>query len=145
VDYPIKLRRDTNGTILVSFPDFPEAFTVGDDRDDARLRAIDALATAIQGRIADREDIPKPSKGYRETVRLPSQAVAKVLLYRTMRERNISKAELARRLRRHRPEVDRLLDLRHATRLEQVDAALASLGAHLDIKVKEDVGPRDRR
>ena len=107
MDYPIKLRRDTNGTFLVSFPDFPEAFTVGDDAEESRMRAVDALETAIQGRIADREDIPKPSKGHRETVRLPSQAVAKILLYRKMRERKVSKAELARRLRRHRPEEDR--------------------------------------
>ena len=31
--YPIKLKRDTNDTLLVSFPDFPEAHTWGEDKE----------------------------------------------------------------------------------------------------------------
>jgi len=44
MDYPVKLKRDDNDTILVSFPDFPEAHTYGDDEGDALERAKDALA-----------------------------------------------------------------------------------------------------
>jgi hypothetical protein len=43
---------EDNGTIL------PEAATFGDDREDALLRAIDAIQTAAQGRIAAREPFP---------------------------------------------------------------------------------------
>ena len=46
--YPVKLKRDTNGTILVGFPDFPEAHTFGEDNQDALLRAVDALETVRQ-------------------------------------------------------------------------------------------------
>jgi antitoxin HicB len=35
----------------------------------------------------------------------------------------------------HLPQVDRLLDLTHASRLDQAEAALASLGHTLEIKV----------
>ena len=52
--YPAKLERDSNGTILVSFPDVPEAHTFGDDREEALARAVDALETAFIGYTKDR-------------------------------------------------------------------------------------------
>ena len=131
--YPVKLKSDTNDTILVTFPDIPEAVTHGEDRMDALARAIDALETAIQGRIADKEDIPKPSRGHKYGVKLPTQAVVKILLYNTMRDKKVSKARLARNLHCHRPQVDRLLDLKHASRLDHIDAALQSLGTYLEV------------
>ena len=33
--YPVTLTKDSNGTILVDFPDFPEAHTFGDTKDEA--------------------------------------------------------------------------------------------------------------
>src|SRR5579863_6130232 len=110
--YPIKLRKDTNGTLLVTCPDLPEVTTFGEDRADARHRAVNAIEEAIAARMAHREPIPRPSAG-KLRVALPSQAVAKILLYRTMRRRGVSKAALARSLKWHRPQVDRLLNLRH--------------------------------
>ena len=46
------------------------------------------------------------------------------------------KAELARRLGARPATVDRLLDIAHASRLEQLDAALAALGKRLDVKIR---------
>ncbi|MFQ6017910.1 MAG: type II toxin-antitoxin system HicB family antitoxin [Kiloniellaceae bacterium] len=131
--YPVRLKRDTNGTVLVTFPDFPEAATFGEDNQDALLRAVDALQTAVQGRMSDREEIPEPSPRFRYRVQLPTQAVVKILLYRAMREKGVSKSKLARSLHWHRPQVDRLLDLRHASRLDHIDAALQQLGARLEV------------
>src|SRR5579862_6796021 len=59
--YPVTLKRDTNGTILVGFPDFPEAHTFGDDADEAMMHAVDALETALSMYIDDRRPIPVPS------------------------------------------------------------------------------------
>jgi antitoxin HicB len=56
--YPIVLERDDNDTLLVSFPDFPEAHTFGEDEADALVRAKDALMTVLEARIRDRESIP---------------------------------------------------------------------------------------
>ena len=50
-------------------------------------------------------------------------------------EQGIKKAELARRLGWHTPQVDRLFDLRHASRLDQIEAAAAALGRHLEVRV----------
>ena len=48
------------------------------------------------------------------------------------------KAGLARRLGARPASVDRLLDIAHASRLDQLDAALAVLGKRLDVKIKND-------
>ena len=132
--YPVKLKRDTNGTILVTFPDFPEAHTFGEDKEDALLRAVDALETTIMAYMANKRAIPAPRRRRGNGVELPTQAVVKILLYRVMREQKITKSELARRLHWHRPQVDRLLDLRHASRLDHVDAAMQELNARFTVE-----------
>ncbi len=45
-DYPVNLTPD-DGTVLVTFPDVPEAITFGMDEDEALLQAVDALETAL--------------------------------------------------------------------------------------------------
>jgi antitoxin HicB len=54
-----------------------------------------------------------------------------------MRTAKIGKAELARRLNCHLPQVDRLLDLRHASRLDRLEAAFRALGKQLSVQVSE--------
>jgi predicted RNase H-like HicB family nuclease len=52
LSYPVKLTPDDNGTILVTAPDLPEVSTFGADKADALVRAADAIATALKGRIS---------------------------------------------------------------------------------------------
>jgi len=92
--YPVELTQDTNGTLMVAFPDFSEAATFGEDEADALLRAVDALETVLAARIDDRE----PWQG---------------------------------------PQVDRLLDLGHASRLDQIEQALAAPGKRLTLDVAD--------
>ena len=61
MDYPVHLEPDDNGTILVSFPDFPDAHTFGTDRADALAHAADALATIVEAYRTDGRPIPAPS------------------------------------------------------------------------------------
>lgn len=53
-----------------------------------------------------------------------------------MRDEGVRKTELARRLGWHLPQVDRLLDLRHASRPEQAEAALQALGRRLVVDLR---------
>ena len=55
----------------------------------------------------------------------------KVRLYQGMREQGVGKAELARRLGWHMPQVDRVLNVEHHSRLDRMDAALAAIGRRL--------------
>ncbi len=135
--YPVKLRRE-GSRILVSFPDVPGVHTYGTGRKQALPRAVDALETMLMGIIADKEDIPSPSPARgRPFVELPALTEAKIVLYRTMRARGVGKAELARRLGCHLPQVDRLLDLRHASRLNQLEQAFRILGRQLTITIQK--------
>lgn len=137
--YPVKLQRDTNGTLLGVFPDVPEAHTFADDERTALRRAAAALETALSVYIEQRLPIPDPSpirRGYR-AVSLPALSEVKVALYRTMLDQGVRKSELARRLGWHTPQVDRLLDLTHKSRLDQIEAAFHALNKELDIAVRD--------
>ncbi len=133
LDYPVKLTPD-EGTFLVTSSDFPELTTFGEDRDEALVRAVDALEEAIAARMALRVDIPSSSKG-KTRVTLPTLTAVKVILYRGMKEQGVGKAELARRLNWHLPQVDRVLDIDHHSRLDQMEAALSAIGLHLYVSV----------
>jgi antitoxin HicB len=134
--YPVTIERD-DGTYVASFPDLPEAHTVGATREEALERAVGALETAFAAIMANRRDIPRPSASRGKPMfALPPLSAAKVGLYRAMRKAGVSKAELARRLDWHPPQIDRLLDLRHASRLDQIDRALRVLGKRLTIDIQ---------
>jgi len=86
--------------------------------------------------MKDRRPIPAPSRELTgRAVVLPPLAAAKIDLYEGMRNAGVRKAELARRLRWHLPQVDRLLSLRHGSRLEHLEAAVAALDHHLEMRV----------
>ena len=129
--YPITLTED-DGTILATSPDFPELTTFGEDREEAVARAVHAIEEAIAARVHDRRDIPRPSQGLTYAT-LPTLTSVKVLLYQGMREQGVGKAELARRLGWHLPQVDRVLDVQHRSGLEQMDAALGAIGQRLHV------------
>ena len=131
LSYPVTLEAD-HGTLLATSPDFPELTTFGDDREEAIARAAHALEEAIAARIHDRRDIPMPSRGQTCAV-LPTLTSVKVMLYQGMREQGVGKAELARRLGWHLPQVDRVLDVHHRSRLDQMDAALGAIGRQLHV------------
>lgn len=135
-DYPVTLTPDGD-SFLVSFVDVPEALTFGADEDEALLQAVDALETALSFYVEARKPLPaasKPKRGQR-TVRPSALEGAKLGVYQAMTEQGIKKAELARRLGWHMPQVDRLFDLRHASRLDQIEAAARVLGRHLEVRV----------
>ena len=135
-DYPVTLTRD-DGTLLVTFADVPEAITFGADEGEALLNAVDALETGLSFYVDARTPLPaisRPKRG-QKTVRPSALECAKLGVYQAMTDQGIKKAELARRLGWHMPQVDRLFDLRHASRMDQIEAAAAALGRHIEVTV----------
>jgi antitoxin HicB len=143
--YPVRLERDDNNTILVSFLDFPEAHTFGDTREEALRRASDALATVLDAYIKDRRAIPLPSVADGAiVVKVPALIEAKVQLYDVMRQDRVGKTELARRLKWHLPQVDRLLNVHHGSRLDQLESAFSALGKRIVVSVQDVTSPRTK-
>jgi antitoxin HicB len=137
--YPALFEPEGKG-FVVTFPDIPEAITEGDSADEAMEYAIDALQTALSEYINRRLEIPQPKRARGKNIRLvclPALAEAKIGLYRTMRAKGVRKAEMARRIGWQKSQVDRLLDLKHASRLDQIESALNVLDKRLTIHVED--------
>jgi antitoxin HicB len=128
--YSAILKRDEDGRSFVGFPDFPTAHTDGADVNEAIEEAIDCLGSSIAFAMADKADVPKPSRLKRgqKLVPVPLWIVGKLALYWAVSETGISQSELARRLNVRETVVRRMLDPDIATRPEKIQAALESLG-----------------
>jgi len=128
--YPAAFRRDEDGRFLVGLPDFPTAHTDGANANEAMEEAIDCLGSSIAFAMADKADVPKPSRARRgqRLVPVPLWIVGKLALYWAVREIGISQSELARRLNVRETVVRRMLDPNHDTRPEKIQAALEALG-----------------
>lgn len=128
-----------SGTYTVTFPDFDWGVTQGDDLDDAMFMARDLMKIFLEDLIQHRQPLPKPSKrgrGYR-TVSLPALEEAKVVLYAALREAGLRNSDLARRLRQPVAHVDRLLDLRRRSKMDEIETALRALGKSISIEVRD--------
>jgi antitoxin HicB len=145
-EYPVTLESDENGTVIATVPDVRGVVTYGDDADEAVAQSTEALTVMISGLMDDNEEIPAPSrpKKGQPTIALPPLVESKVLLYETMRRVGVSRAELARRLGGKNPtHITRLLNVLHQSRHDQLDEAMAVLGARLVVSA-EPLPPLER-
>jgi len=135
--YPVRLKAAEEGGYVVTFPDIPEAITQGEDVEDALHHAVDALETALDFYFEGRRPVPTPSKPKRgqRLVELPPSVAVKVLLLNEMLRQKVRPAELARRIGTTPQEVNRITNIRHATRIDRVDTALRALGKRLLVRV----------
>ena len=98
--------------------------------------ALDALETMLESYMDDRQVIPKPSSADgRPVVVLPVTIAGKVALHNTLLENGKKNADLARMLNQSPTLIDRLLSLRHKSRIEQIETALAAFGKRLVVDV----------
>ena len=128
--------------IVVTFPHLPFGVTQGDDEADARTMAHDAVLSVIHMLMRDREALPadqsdvrKRGKGY-QLIHLSAMESLKCDLYEAMREQKVTKAALARKLNANQIQMDRLLNLFHASKMEQLEAALSALGLRVTAGVE---------
>lgn len=135
IRFPVDLTPDDNDTLLVTSPDLPEVTSFGSDEAEALRMGAGAVAEALAGRLLDFSDIPRPGAGV-HLVPLDLQMTLKVSLFWALREKGKSRADLVRLLGVHRPQVDRLFDPNHATRLDQYEAAFRCLGRRISIEVE---------
>ena len=134
--YPTTITKDGRD-FLVTFKDVPEAITFGKTEADALSNAVDALETGLSFYVDARKPLPKPSKAKRGQKIISPSALesAKLGVYQAMMDQGIKKAELARRLGWHMPQIDRLFDLKHSSKFDQIEAAATVLGCHIEITV----------
>jgi antitoxin HicB len=138
--YPASFLREKNDNgFHVRFPDLPEALTGGADLDDTLVQATDCLAEALAGRIARGDGIPAPSKLKRgqHPVNVPLYLAPKLALYLAMRDGGMRNTELAKRLGISETVVRRMLDPKHNTKPERIQAALSALGKRIVVRFED--------
>lgn len=137
--YPARFEPAPEGGFVVTFRDIPEALTQGDTEAEAAAMAADALATAMEFYFEDRRAVPAPSKiqAGERLIDLPSSVWSKVLLLNEIVAQCVTNTELANRMGVAKQEVNRLVDLGHATKIDTVARALAALGRHLEIRLSK--------
>jgi antitoxin HicB len=130
-----------DGGFVVRFPDFGYGATQGDTVEEATGMAEDLLRNLVQETVRKSSPLPralKPKRRRNSRTRLISLAAldsAKAQLYAAFHESGLTKAEFARRLHVAKAGVDRLFDLDHASRLDQIEAAFRALGKRLSVVV----------
>ena len=136
--YPIDLQRVRGGGFSVTFPDFDEAFTDGDSFREAIEEAADCLEEALAGRMARREDIPRPSPAKGRPAVVPGAVLAaKTALYEALREQRLSNSAFAVAMGVQESEIRRMLDPRHATKIGRLEEALARFRKRVVVTVEE--------
>jgi antitoxin HicB len=138
--YPASFLPEKDGKgFHVRFPDLPEALTGGADPAATLVEAADCLAEAIAGRIARGDGIPAPSKLKRgqHPVSVPLYLAPKLALYLAMREGGLRNTELAKRLGVSETVIRRMLDPKHRTKPERIQAALAALGKRIVVSFED--------
>ena len=93
----------------------------------------------LAGRIARGDEIPPPSKPKRgqRLIGVPLYLAPKPALSLAMRERRIPNTELAKRLGVSETVVRRMLNPRHATKPEKIQAALFALGKRIVVTFED--------
>lgn len=126
--------------VFFRFPQLPDIISAVprerfDSMDDEAIQAFatDAVLTALQTRIAARQEVPSgdsqnlllKADGF---VNLSIQQSLKIELFKIVRHDCPTTGELAKRLGRKETAVRRLLNLHHQSWVSEIEAAMASLG-----------------
>jgi antitoxin HicB len=138
--YPASFLPEEDGSgFHVRFPDLPEALTGGASFEDTLVQAADCLAEAIAGRIARGDEIPVPSRMKRgqHLVSVPLYLAPKLALYLALRESGMANTELAKRLGVTETVVRRMLDPKHNTKADRIQAALGALGKRIVVRFED--------
>ncbi|MBK5542011.1 type II toxin-antitoxin system HicB family antitoxin [Pseudomonas sp. TH05] len=137
-DYAIRFEQDSTPGLAVFCRDLPELNSFGNDREHALKEALYAIETTLSIYVDQRRAIPQASalQDGEYIIHLPTVTVAKIVLWNTMMERDMRKADLCRLLGIHQAQGDRLVDFLHTSKMEQLEMALAALGKRLSVSVE---------
>lgn len=123
----------------ISFRDFENLHSVAFNEDDIELEARDALTAMVGELIDSRIPIPEPSSAQEGeiVIHLPVLTCLKAALHNAMISTGTRKADLARKLNQKGPQIDRLLDVSHASKVETLEQALYLLGYEVSVSVSK--------
>jgi len=125
------------GQYEISFRDFTNLHSIALTEDDVELEARDGLTAAIGDLIDSRIPVPEPTAAQEGeiVIHLPVLTCLKAALHNAMINTGTRKADLARKLNQKGPQIDRLLDVGHASKVGTLYQALYLLGYEVSVSV----------
>ena len=135
--FPALFAEDADGGYVVTFRDIPEAITQGDTLEEAREAAQDALVTAMDFYFDGNRRVPDASaaQANEELIELPISISAKILLLNEMVGQGIRPADLAKKMNVKPQEVTRIMNLRHATKIDTLAHAFSAVDRRLELRL----------
>ncbi len=132
-NFACKKLKVEDGTEIIKCRDLPEILSWPSEGDSFENWARYAVEDCLAFRMKDGTVIPEASeaKTGEFVVRLPLSVAAKVMLHNAMVKTNVSRSELAKQMGLKLPEVTRLLNLKHATKIDSIADAVHALGFDL--------------
>ncbi|HAT2743907.1 TPA: hypothetical protein I8372_001475 [Citrobacter farmeri] len=138
--YPATASFDEDtGQYEIVYRDFSNLHSVALTEDDIELEAKDGLTAMIGDLIDSRIPIPLPSTPNDGdfVIHLPVLICLKAALHNAMISTGTRKADLARKLNQKGPQIDRLLDVSHASKVETLEQALYLLGYEISVQINK--------
>jgi antitoxin HicB len=134
--YPLSFTEE-DGDIVVRSRDFPELLTAGDNAEEARENAEDALDVVVLTYLEKGIDLPEPSEEQAGEVCIyvPATTAAKALVIQAFKEAGITKVELANRMGIAETEARRILDPHYGTKLDKIDDAAKAMGRRIVVEL----------
>ncbi|EJJ0038538.1 hypothetical protein VQ229_004495 [Salmonella enterica] len=137
-NYAVKLEHDPDTkSWIATCRDLPLFNSAGDSVDDALLESVDGAIVALSIEIDARRPIPaasQPEEG-EYVIHLPVLVVMKAALHNAMIATGTRKSDLARSMGMKGPQIDRLLDVCHSSKVETVELALQQLNRTVQVSV----------
>lgn len=128
------------GGYTVTFPDFGYGVTQGETDEEAMETAQDLLMLTIADYVREGKQLPAGGRRRGAKFRpvpLPALQSTKVDLYTAFLASGLMKAEFARRIGIQKMHIERLFSLRHHSRLDLIETALAALGKRLHVEARD--------
>ena len=136
--YPAHFEADHElGGYVVTFRDIPEAITQGNTLETAACMAKDVLVSSMDFYFDDKRPVPMPSAPQpgEYLIELPTSLSAKILLLNEMLAQNVRPADLAKKMNTRPQDINRLIDLKHTTKIDAIAAAVNALGKNLELRI----------
>jgi antitoxin HicB len=128
------------GGFVVTFPDLNHGATQGETLEEAVGMAEDLLRGIVGELMKRGAELPRASKHRGKKYRLISLTAlqsAKAEFYAAFQRSRITKTELARRIGIPKTNVERIFDLDHASRLDQIEAAFLAIGKKIEVTISD--------
>lgn len=138
--YPASYTFDeASGEYHIQYRDFPELESVTYSLEDIELEAQDGIKNGIAAEMEERRPVPAPSalQAGDIAIHVPILVRLKAELHNAMLATNTRKADMARKLGLNAAQMDRLLDVYYASKVEALEQALYLLGFEADVIVRK--------